>query len=289
LLAVLLAVLLGWYLSRRISAPVLALTAVTTRMAQGELSSRAELTSKDEFGQLAHSFNEMAEQVETTITTLHRFVSDAAHELHTPLTALRANLDLAAHEQDAASQHPFVERAQATVLRLETLTNNLLDLSRLEAQTEKEPAEPVDLAALVRQSAEIYASQAEQAGLPFTVQTPDEPARVWAYEKQVQRALNNLFDNACKFTPPGGAVAIHVQHEDGHVQLSVSDTGIGIPPDELPQVFNRFHRSRNVTGYSGSGLGLAIVKAIMEQQGGQVFVENRAPGTKFTLQWEALP
>jgi signal transduction histidine kinase len=288
-IAVLLAAAIGWYISRRISAPVLALTDVTARMAQGDLSSRAGVKSRDEFGQLARSFNEMADQVEGTVAALRRFVSDAAHELHTPLTALRANLDLAAQENDAAAQHVFVERAQATVVRLETLTNNLLDLSRLEAQSDQEPAGSMDLAALVKQNAEVYASQAEQAGLTFAVRVPDEPTRIRADAKQVQRALNNLFDNACKFTPPGGTVAIQLQREDGHVQLSVTDTGIGIPPDDLPQLFNRFHRGRNATAYSGSGLGLAIVKAITEQQGGQIVVENTTPGARFTLQWDALP
>lgn len=288
LLAVLLAVLLGWYISERISAPILALTEVTTRMAQGDLSSRANVKGRDEFGQLAHSFNEMAEQVEATITMLHRFVSDAAHELQTPLTALYADLDLAAQEHEAATQHGFVQRAQASALRLKSLTNNLLDLSRLEAQTDREPTEPLDLAGLLRQSVETYASQAEQADLNFSLQVPDEAVYIRAHTPQMQVVLDNLFDNACKFTPPGGSVTIQLQKSGAQVQLSVTDTGIGIPPGDLPHLFNRFHRSRNATDYPGSGLGLAIVKAIVEQQGGQVMVENTTPGTRFTLHWAAL-
>ena len=288
LLAVLLAVLLGWYMSRRISAPILALTAVTTQMAQGDLSSRATVIGRDEFGQLASSFNEMAEQVDATITTLHRFVADAAHELQTPITALYADLDLAAQAHDAAAQIGFVRRAQATALRLKSLTNKLLALSRLEAQADAEPTEPLDLTDLLRQTAEIYASQAEQAELNFSLQVPDEPVYIRAHLPQMQVALDNLFDNACKFTPPGGSVMIQLQQSGAQVQLSVTDTGVGIPPDDLPHLFNRFHRSRNVTDYPGSGLGLAIVKAIIEQQGGQVMVENTMPGTRFTLHWAAL-
>jgi signal transduction histidine kinase len=289
LLAVLLAVLLGWYMSRRISAPILALTEVTTRMAQGDLSSRANVKGRDEFGQLAHSFNEMAEQVEATITMLHRFVSDAAHELQTPLTALYADLDLATQEHEAATQHGFVQRAQASALRLKSLTNNLLDLSRLEAQTEVEPTEPLDLTGLLRQTAEIYASQAEQADLNFSLQVPNDPVYIRAHRPQMQAVLDNLFDNACKFTPPEGRVTIQLQQSGAQAQLSVTDTGIGIPPDDLPHLFNRFHRSRNAANYPGSGLGLAIVKAIIEQQRGQVMVENSTSGTRFTLHWAALP
>ena len=288
LLAVLLAVLLGWYMSRRISAPILALTEVTTRMSQGDLSSRTNVKSRDEIGQLAHSFNEMAEQVEATITVLHRFVSDAAHELQTPLTALYADLDLAAQEHEAATQHGFVQRAQASVLRLKSLTNNLLDLSRLEAQADKQPTEPLDLTGLLRQTAEIYASQAEQADLNFSLQIPDEAIYIRAHTPQMQVTLDNLFDNACKFTPPGGSVTIQLWQSATQVQLSVTDTGIGIPPEDLPHLFNRFHRSRNAANYPGSGLGLAIVKAIIEQQGGQVRVENSTSGSRFTLHWAAL-
>jgi len=288
LVALLLAVLLGWYMSRRISAPILALTAVTTQMAQGDLASRATVIGRDEFGQLAHSFNEMAEQVEATITTVHRFVADAAHELQTPLTALYADLDLAAQARDAAVQHSFVRRAQTSVLRLKALTNNLLDLSRLEAQTDREPTEPLDLTGLLRQRAESYASQAEQAELNFSLQVPDEALYILVHMAQMQVALDNLFDNACKFTPPGGSVTIQLQQAGAQVQLAVTDTGIGIPPADLPLLFNRFHRSRNATDYPGSGLGLAIVKAIIEQQGGQVRVENRTPGTRFTLHWADL-
>lgn len=286
--AVLLAVLLGWYISERISAPILALTEVTTRMAQGELSSRADARGRDEFGQLAHSFNEMAEQVEATITMLHRFVADAAHELQTPLTALNADLDLAVQEHEAAAQHGFVQRAQASALRLKSLTSKLLALSRLEAQADTEPPEALDLTGLLRQAAEIYASQAEQADLDFSLQVPDEPVYIRAHRSQMQVALDNLFDNACKFTPSGGDVTIRLQRSGARVQVVVSDTGIGINPDDLPHLFSRFYRGRDATHYPGSGLGLAIVKAIIEQQGGQVTVENTAPGARFTLEWAAL-
>ena len=287
-IAVLLAAAVGWYISRRISAPVLALTSVTARMAAGDLSSRADVGNQDEFGLLAHSFNEMADQVEGTVVALRRFVSDAAHELHSPLTALRTNLDLAADENNAAEQRVFIERAQATVARLETLATNLLDLSRLETKTEKESPALTDLSALLRENGEAYASQADQAGLSLTLHAPDAPVMIRADPIKVQRALTNLIDNACKFTPAGGIIDIDARNEEGHAVMSVADTGIGIPADDLPQLFNRFHRGRNVTAYPGSGLGLAIVRAIMAQQDGQVAAENINPGARFTLKWRAV-
>src|SRR5581483_9036578 len=95
---------------------------------------------------------------------------------------------------------------------------------------------------------------------------------------QFTRALDNLVDNAVKFTPSGGSVKIQLQFDAHRVRLTVSDSGIGIPEEDLPQLFNRFHRGRNATAYAGSGLGLAIVQAIVEQQGGQISVENLNPG-----------
>ncbi len=166
-IAVLLAAAIGWFVSRRISAPVLALTETTSRMTHGDLSSRANVQSRDELGQLGRSFNEMADQVETTITTLRQFVSDAAHELRTPLTALRTNLDLALDEHNSDDRKIFLARAQAMVKRLEELNTNLLDLSRLEANGHTVEMQTLDLAGLLRERIEAYASQAEQAGLSF--------------------------------------------------------------------------------------------------------------------------
>ena len=281
---IVLAALVGWLISRRISAPVLALSEVTARLAGGDLSSRADASGRDEFGQLAQAFNHMADQVQTTVDALRRFVSDAAHELHSPLTALRTDLDLAADETDAVRRQQFVDRARTMVARLEGLTNNLLDLSRIEAKgSAKEYC--FDLAALLREHCEAYASEAEQAGLGFELALPAGAVMIRAEPAQATRALGNLVDNACKFSPPGGLVRCALSRTAEHVIVSVSDSGIGIPAEDLPHLFNRFHRGRNAVSYPGSGLGLAIVKAIMEQQGGTVLAENVQGGARFALQW----
>ncbi len=277
-IAVLLAALIGWFVSRRISAPVLALTNATTNMTQGDLSSRADIKGRDELGQLARSFNEMADQVETTVSTLRRFVSDAAHELRTPLTALRTNLDLAMEEKNAADRAIFVERAQAMVKRLEELNTNLLDLSRLETNGHTLKESVTDMKKLLQQRNEFYASQAEQAGLVFEVELPSMPVIIRADESQITRVMDNLVDNACKFTPQNGTIRVSLSQQNDDAVFSVSDTGIGIPADELLQIFNRFHRGRNTTAYSGSGLGLAIVKAIVAAHNGRVEAQSAGEG-----------
>jgi signal transduction histidine kinase len=281
--AVLLAAGAGWLVSRRISAPVLALTAATARMAAGDLGARAGVAGEDEFGRLSRSFNIMADRVETTICALRRFVSDAAHELHTPLTALRTNLELAAGEESDSAQRAFVERAQEQIERLEALTSELLDLSRIEAGLDKNQHAPLDLTALTHRTSELYASRAEQAGLAFDLDVPKGAITIRGSEERVSRVLGNLLDNAIKFTPGGGMVSVRLRQQGEWAELQVQDTGIGIPVDDLPQLFSRFHRGHNATAYPGSGLGLAIVAAIVEEHGGQVTAENTAPGARFCL------
>jgi signal transduction histidine kinase len=281
--AVLLAAGAGWLVSRRISAPVLALTAATARMAAGDLGARAGVAGEDEFGRLGCSFNAMADRVETTICALRRFISDAAHELHTPLTALRTNLELAAGEGGDSAQLAFVQRAQEQIERLEALTGELLDLSRIEAGLDKNQRAAVDLAALTQRTSELYASRAEQAGLSFELDVPEGAMTIQGNAERMSRALGNLLDNAIKFTPGGGMVSVRLRQQGEWVELQVQDTGIGIPVDDLPQLFSRFHRGHNATAYPGSGLGLAIVAAIVGDHGGQVTAENTASGARFCL------
>ena len=283
LVGLLIAVLAGWWISRRINAPILVLTASTQRMAEGDLSTRAVLQDRDEFGALAASFNTMAGRVEETVAALRRFVADAAHELQTPLTALRTNLELASGQNDTASQVAYLEIAQLQVERLNHLVRDLLDLSRLESGVAAGQPAPLDLAAFARLVSEPYAAQAEQAGIELAVQFPDGPVTVTADEAQLQHALGNLLDNALKFTPPGGTVTLSITREEGWACLRVADTGIGIPPDDLPGLFERFHRGRNAASYPGSGLGLAIVRAIAQSNSGKVSAENTPQGACFRL------
>ncbi len=278
--AVIVAAVIGWFISRRLTQPVLALTTVTQRMAAGDLAHRAQVSSRDEFGTLAHSFNDMADRVEGTITTLRRFVADAAHELHTPLTALHTELELA--ESRATAPLEDIRRARAQVTRLEELTQGLLDLSRVEAQTSAEST-PLDLTQLVRELSEVYASQADQMGLTFTLDLPEQPIEVRGQPDQLRRAIGNLLDNAIKFTPDSGTIRLGLHSIDRAVEITVEDTGIGIPAEDVSQLFGRFHRGRNASAYPGHGLGLAIVKAIAEAHGGTVHAENTGQGARFCL------
>lgn len=279
IVAILLAAAAGWVVSRQISKPLLALTDVTAQMMAGDLSTRANIARQDELGTLAVSFNAMADRIQETVVTLQRFVADAAHELHTPLTALRTSLELATCEYSSTS----IRRAHEQVIRLEKLTDGLLALSRIEAQSGVEQASPVDLRHLIGTTSELYASRAEQAGLDYELSLPDQIPPVVGRADQLECVVSNLMDNAIKFTPTGGSVSLDLRSHDQALELVVRDSGIGIPADDLPLLFERFRRGRNTSHYPGSGLGLAITKAIVKAHGGSIRAESGDAGTTITV------
>jgi signal transduction histidine kinase len=277
LAAVLLAAAAGVWVSRRFSTPLENLTQTTARMAAGDLSARADIERQDEFGLLANSFNKMADTIEDKVAALRRFVADAAHELGTPLTALRTNLELV----DDPQITPTLEQVE----RMDSLTRSLLDLSHLEAAGSDTHFEDVDLVGLLRTIAEPYASRAEQEEISFSLDPGPDSVIIQGVSTQLSILIQNLLDNAIKFTPAGGQVDVVLNKQDDAVQLKVADTGIGIPEEDLPHLFSRFHRGSNAAAYPGSGLGLAIVKAIADQHGASIAVESEHNGTEFVVQF----
>jgi two-component system sensor histidine kinase BaeS len=283
LLAVALAALAGYLLSSRVSHPVAELTEAADRMHDGDLSARATVVREDEVGRLAESFNAMAGRIETTVVALRRFVADAAHEIGTPLTALQADLELAEQEARSDDERRLVQRALGQAHRLEALSTDLLRLSRIEAGESPGEITLVDVATLVREEADAAASRAEQAGLVLDLDVADEVLVVAADRSQLQVVVDNLLDNAVKFTPEGGRVSLTARGAGNFAFITVADTGVGIPAEEHGQVFGRFHRARNVAAYPGSGLGLAIVRATVERFGGSVDFDSSEIGTRFTV------
>lgn len=286
-IAVILAGIAGLYASKMVTHPVLALSEATHRMKEGDLSTRVSFQrthQTTEFVILADSFNGMAQRIENTISTLKTFVSDAAHELHTPLTALHTNLELALDEQNSTTRTQYLESAQEQSRRLEGLVSGLLDLSRIEAAGSTPIKTVLNPTHLIQQISTQFASSAEMIGQTFVLELTDEQVEINANEMQLRRILVNLLENAQKFTPPGGTITLHVSSEYDQLIIKVQDTGIGIPEEDLPNLFDRFHRGRNTSRYAGNGLGLAIVKALTEIQGGSVTAESKiGAGTTMTV------
>lgn len=237
----------------------------------------------DEFGALAETFNAMASQIETTVATLRQFVADAAHEINTPLTALRTNLELTTGSDIPDAARADLEKALAELARLDALTSNLLTLTRLENPLVVGQRWSVDLTGLLRQMHKRYASRAEQATINLTVETASESVIVQADPAQITRVFDNLLDNALKFTPGSGQITLGLRADAKTARLWVQDSGIGIPTGDIPRLFSRFHRGRNAAAFPGNGLGLSIVKAIVDDHGGHIEVTNSEQGTCFSV------
>jgi signal transduction histidine kinase len=285
--AIVIAALAGWFVSQRVTGPVLALENATRRMEQGDLAVRVDLRDErqQEFISLANSFNGMAQQVEQTVSTLRAFIADAAHELHTPLTALQTNIELARDNKNASARTLYLSRAQEQSQRLEALVKSLLDLSRIESVQSNKEFVPLDLNQLVSELSEPFASRVEQSDRSFTLDVPGEKIMVEGNEMQIKQVLANLLENALKFTPENGSILLTLRRVDDHALLTISDTGIGISPEDLPHMFERFHRGRNASEYAGNGLGLAIVEAIVESHSGSVEAQSQGigKGSTFTV------
>lgn len=282
LVAVGAAALLGYLLSARLTRPLVELAAVSDRMAAGDLAARAAPHGSAELGRLAASFNTMAERVEDTVGSLRRFVSDAAHQLGTPLTALRTDLELLQDGAVDPDGRRLAERALTQEERLEDLGSGLLRLSRLDAPRAPQRTDAVDLTAVVAAAVEAMASRADQAAVTVTVEL-GPPAVVRGDAEQLRVAVDNLLDNAVKFTPAGGTVAAGVTVAEAVAVVHVVDDGPGIAAADRPYVFDRFYRARATSDRPGTGLGLAIVRGVAEAHGGSVRVVDVECGTRIEL------
>lgn len=266
----------GWIMSRKLTKPLTQLEIVANEMKNGNYEIRSPVFAPQELASLSGTFNQMAEHIQNSIETLRQFVSDAAHEIRTPLTSLRADLNLALVEKTMKPAKLMVQRSLEQVERLDQLTHDLLDLSKLESNNDQIRSEPVELGGLLAEISEVHASAAEQAGMQFEVSLPAEELWVVGDKSQLTRAVGNLLDNAVKFTPSAGYVKLALSRDDKIANIEVEDNGIGIPPDEQSQLFSRFHRGKNTQRFPGSGLGLAIAKTIIDKYHGEIGLRQDA-------------
>jgi signal transduction histidine kinase len=273
----------GLFIAQRVTRPVNHLAEVTTAMSEGDLSIRAPELGKDEIGRLGQGFNKMADSLESSFKalenerdTLRRFVDDASHELRTPITALMNFLELLSGKakRNKKSSDELLRESLAQVQRLEWITNNLLKLSRFDANIVPIDRQPVKVSDLLEAALSPFKTIASEKAVDLKLTPPHDDFKVSLDRTLILLALSNLLDNAFKFTSQGsGSIELGGEREGGHLRLWVTDNGSGIPPEDLPRVFDRFYRGKNA-GKEGSGLGLAIVKSIAEIQGGSVSVES---------------
>lgn len=247
---------------------------VASRQAD-DLSPVSDTGLPDEVRPLVQELNLLFGRVKTAFEAQQHFVADAAHELRTPLAALRLQAQSLDRADNPEARRVAVGRLTAGIDRATRLVEQLLVLARQEATAaEGAVSRPVDLADLARRTVADLAGVAAAKGVDLGVQQAD-PATVAGQPDALQILLRNLVDNAVKYTPGGGTVDISVQHEGAGVVVQVEDSGPGIPPDERERVFDRFYRVAGSEA-AGSGLGLAIIKAIAERHGATLVLDASA-------------
>jgi signal transduction histidine kinase len=284
LLAVLVSLLLGVLVARRLTRPLDRVRRVSARLAQGQLDERVPPSGVMEVDELAQQFNVMADRLSRSLRMLEadrdrlrEFVADVSHELRTPIAALRTFNELQREgDVDSATRAEFLDRSTEQIRRLEWLSTNLLDLSRIDAGIFPLDVHWGDLRDALGAVVEAYAEMAEERSVSLSSETPATPVDVRFDHERMIQLMSNLVGNALKFTPAGGEVRIQLSETVDEVVITVSDTGPGIPAAELPRIFERFYRGTNVgeARASGSGLGLAISRSIVEMHGGSIDVAS---------------
>jgi len=232
---------------------------------------------EDEVGRMVAALNRMLDRVAAAVAELQRFTADAAHELRTPLAVLRAGLEVTlARPRDAAAYRAALEEALGATERLADLAEDLLTLTRMEALPPNRPIAPLRLGEMLQELADAWAGRA--AGQDIEIAVDADPAvEVHGAAPDLYRLFGNLIENSLRHTPAGGRITLVARVRNGRAEVRVTDTGSGIPPAELPRVFDRFYRARGEPG-RGSGLGLSIARAIAHAHAGTLVLSNEERG-----------
>ena len=279
------AALLWWIVGRALRP----LDELGTQLAQRQPGSAAPLAVEPLAGELrpmVAALNGLLQRLQAALEQQRAFSADAAHALRTPLAAVTLQAQLAQRAADGPERVAALQKLEAGVKRASQLVAQLLALARLDPDAAREPAVPLDLAQMARDVADELAPLAETARITLRTALP-QAARALGHEAALRMALTNLLDNALRYTPAGGEVALAVREEAGTWRVEVGDSGPGLPADERERVFDRFYRGRDSRA-PGSGLGLAIVREVARLHGGETFIGD-GPGGRGLVVGFRLP
>jgi signal transduction histidine kinase len=253
-------------------------------MRTGRTDARVPVTETgDALGELSVLMNAMLDRIDAVLSGMRGALDNVGHDLRTPMTRLRGVAEAALASDDPATLREALADCLEESDRAVAMLNTLMDISEAETGAMMLRREAVDLADLVRQTVDLYEDVAEERGVTITTRI-DSDLSIPLDRSRMRQVLANLLDNAIKYTPPGGAVEMTATRDGDNAVLIVSDTGVGIPADELPRIWERLYRGDKSRSTRGLGLGLSLVKAIVEAHGGSVAVDS-APGagSRFTL------
>ncbi len=274
-------------LSQRILGPVEALTAAARSMQYGNLSRRVSEHSKDEIGDLARAFNAMAAGLQHLEELRRNMVNDVAHELRTPLSNIRGYLE-AIQDEIAEPTPEIIDSLHEEVMFLNHLIDDLQELALAEAGQLRLMRQPLELSPLLARTIEVLKSQMRDKHLEVSLSLAPDLPKVHADPERVQQIVRNLLNNAVTHVPENGKIVVSASPSGQEVELKVHDTGIGMTPEQLQNIFERFYRAdpSRARATGGAGLGLAIVKQLVEAHGGRVWAEsipNQETTFSFTL------
>ena len=284
-LAIGIALLLTFALSRRMTSPIGVLAKAARRLGHGDLSQRVRLQGEGEVTALAQAFNSMAADLEYAEQLRRNMVADVAHELRTPLSNIQGYLEAIRDgviEPNAAAIRSLNEEASL----LSRLVNELQELSLAEAGELKLVYQAEDITNLVKQAVTPWQPQVTARELSLSVELPDDLPLVNIDWQRVNQVLHNILENAVAHTPKGGAINVTAGAKGKWVEVSVSDTGEGIPAEDLPHIFERFYRvdKSRARATGGSGLGLTIARRLIEAHGGTIAVQSKlGEGSRFSF------
>ncbi|MFQ5658108.1 MAG: sensor histidine kinase, partial [Candidatus Methylomirabilales bacterium] len=277
----------GWMLARRALKPVDRMAEAAHRISAERLDERLEVTGAgDELDRLAKTLNEMLSRLDTAFHQIRQFSADASHELQTPLTILKGELEVALRSPRSPEEYQrTLYSALEEIDRIAHLVEGLLVLARADAGVLRMDRRPLDLAHLVE---EVYGQAKVLAdGQSISLRLGSlEPTSIQGDHERLRRLLLNLVDNGIKYTPPGGHVTLSLYRDGGWASLKVSDTGIGLGPDQQQRIFQRFYRAAESRSRSegGAGLGLCIAQSIAEAHNGRIQVDSvPGQGSTFTV------
>jgi signal transduction histidine kinase len=271
-----LALLLAFLLSRTLTRPIRELTAATRAVSAGQLTQEVPVRSRDELGELAASFNRMNAELARSTELRRQMTADIAHDLRTPVSVILGHAE-AVHDGVLKPSLETFEIIRDEIGRLGKLIEDLRTLSRADAGELPIERRAVAPARLLEDVRAINQHRAGQKKIALKLQAPEGLPDINVDPDRMMQVMSNVVDNALQYTPEGGRIVLSAQLADGALELSVQDSGPGIPEGELDRIFDRFYRSdpSRQRDANGSGLGLAIAKSIVEKHSGRIWAESK--------------
>ena len=284
LVVFLICVVSGRFFIKSIVIPIREVSNMSRKIALGEFDQHISIDRNDEMGELCDAINSMAEELKQADKIKNDFISSVSHELRTPLTAIKGWGETA--KMSLGSDEELVERGLDVVLneaeRLSNLVEELLDFSRMQSGRLTVNTRPIDIIEIVSVATDMYTELAKKQGLEISFSKPEQQIKVLGDPDRLKQVFINIIDNAVKYTEKGGLILVTTESEEGCVKITIKDTGVGIPAQDIDRVKEKFFKSNK--SVRGSGIGLAVADEIMKQHNGLLFLEStEGVGTTVTV------